>query len=92
MSTGEDWYKIMFDTTREKDDQCSDATNSCGNKLNVLFFVIFTIIVQYVMLNLFILVIMQSFEENYINQNNPIQAFSETAEKFKEKWIDLCNE
>ena len=30
-TTGEDWYKIMYDLTRDKSYGCSDDTNSCGN-------------------------------------------------------------
>ena len=49
-------------------------------------------IVQYIMLNLFILVIMQSFEDNYINENNPIQMFNDITDLFKDKWFELCNQ
>ena len=38
------------------------------------------------MLNLFVLVIIQQFEENYINANNPLENFKEFIEYFKEKW------
>ena len=31
MATGEDWYKIMFDTTRSREYGCSDDFRSCGN-------------------------------------------------------------
>ena len=31
MATGEDWYKIMFDTTRSSQYGCSDDFRSCGN-------------------------------------------------------------
>ena len=46
---------------------------------------------QYIMLNLFILVLMQNFEENYINTDNPIQNFSNNAEDFKVEWMNFCN-
>ncbi len=58
----------------------------------MLFFIIFVLLQQYIMLNLFILVLMQNFEENYINIDNPIQNFSNMTEKFKEKWIDFCQD
>ena len=44
------------------------------------------------MLNLFILVLMQNFEENYINLDNPIQNFSDMTEKFKELWAKFCSD
>ena len=34
MATGEDWYKIMFDTTRSPEYGCSDDFRSCGNGNN----------------------------------------------------------
>ena len=65
MATGEDWYKIMFDTTRSREYGCSDDFRSCGNgniynwiDFGKAFFIFYTIIVQYIMLNLFILVLM----------------------------------
>ena len=36
------------------------------------------------MLNLFILILMSTFEENYISHDNPIEAYSSFIEKFKE--------
>jgi hypothetical protein len=44
-STGEDWYRIMFDVSRT-------------NGWNILFFLCFIVIQQFVMLNLFILIIL----------------------------------
>jgi len=43
------------------------------------------------MLNLFILILMSTFEDNYINQDNPIEAYSSFIEKFKEQWIINCD-
>lgn len=42
------------------------------------------------MLNLFILVLMQNFEENYINEDNPINNFNDNSEKFKKMWVNYC--
>ena len=59
--------------------------------MSVLFFVVFIILQQFIMLNLFIFVLMKSFEENYINLDNPIQNFSDLTEQFKEKWSQYCS-
>jgi hypothetical protein len=56
----------------------------------ILFFILFVIMQQYIMLNLFILVLMQNFEENYINIDNPIQAFENNAMYFKDHWVQFC--
>lgn len=52
----------MFDTMRPPN----------GNGFNVFFWIAFIVIMPYVMLNLFVLVVLQQFEQNYINENNPL--------------------
>ena len=54
-----------------------------------MFFIIFQ---QYIMLNLYIIVMMQNFEDNYINTDNPIQNFEIMTEHFKNEWIKYCSE
>ena len=34
---------------------------------------------------------MQTFEENYINNDNPIENYLDMSEKFKQTWISYCN-
>jgi len=58
----------------------------------VLFFIVFITLQQYIMLNLYILVLMQNFNENYINLDNPIQNFADLTEKFKITWALYCDE
>lgn len=87
-STGEDWHKIMYDYARTDDWNCTSS--SCGNYANILYFILFVIMQQYIMLNLFILVLMQNFEENYINVDNPIQAFENNSMNFKDHWAIFC--
>ena len=50
ISTGEDWNRIMFD--------CNDTGNG-GSSFAPVFFMSFILIVTHIMLNLFILVIIQ---------------------------------
>jgi hypothetical protein len=89
-STGEDWHKIMFDTTRNSAFNCTET--SCGQTYNIIIFVVFIIFQQYIMLNLYIIVMMQNFEDNYINTDNPIQNFEIMTEHFKNEWIKYCSE
>ena len=58
LSTGEDWNKVMFDCSRSKSDGCVENL-TCGSPFAFLFFPGLIIICSYVMLNLFILVIIQ---------------------------------
>ena len=60
VSTGEDWHLIMFDTTRNVQDGC--ISTSCGAYAYVLFFIAFIIVVQYIMLNLYVLILMDTFQ------------------------------
>jgi hypothetical protein len=61
LSTGEDWNKVMFDCSREKTDTpvCIEG-KTCGNSFLAKFYHMMLVLVcSYVMLNLFILVIIQ---------------------------------
>ncbi len=75
ISTGEDWNRIMYD--------CMDTSSSCiqgktcGTQLAPLFFLSFILLVTHIMLNLFVLVIIQQFEKYYIEVDNPRQRFEE---------------
>ncbi|KAL4477028.1 hypothetical protein ABPG72_011725 [Tetrahymena utriculariae] len=75
MSTGEDWYLVMYDTFNAK------------GVYGILFFVSFYTIQSYILMNLFVLIIMNEFEENYINPNNPLNNFNEQEDSFKKRWV-----
>ena len=57
MSTGEDWPTIMYDTMNTKEN-CIPGWN-CGTPYAPAFFLCFIMIQQYIMINLFILIILQ---------------------------------
>jgi hypothetical protein len=38
------------------------------------------------------MVLMDNFEKNYINSENPITNFEDMSESFKEEWIKYTNE
>mmetsp|Transcript_13085 Transcript_13085/g.17713 ORF Transcript_13085/g.17713 Transcript_13085/m.17713 type:complete len:115 (-) Transcript_13085:1319-1663(-) len=59
ISTGEDWNIIMYDCSRVLPD-CEPGL-TCGNSYGPLFFIAVILLVTQVMLNLFILVIIQQF-------------------------------
>ena len=44
------------------------------------------------MLNLFVLIILEQFEENYLQPNNPLKKYKENASKFKEIWAIFTEE
>jgi hypothetical protein len=85
MATGEDWNVLMYDTTRTAKEGCI-AGKTCGSKLNILFFLVFIIFVSYIMLNLFILVILEEFDKNYGEAQGLISQFKSDLEALKLHW------
>jgi hypothetical protein len=57
LSTGEDWPIVMYDLMNTKDD-CIPEVN-CGTAWAPLFFIMFVLIQQYIMVDLFVLIILQ---------------------------------
>ena len=68
ISTGEDWPTIMYDTMNTGADCIPGKT--CGVSFSPVFFILFQLICFYVMLNLFVLIILQQFELYYLPQDN----------------------
>ena len=58
ISTGEDWNKIMFDCSRTPEEGCI-PNETCGSKWAFMYFPMLILVCSHVMLNLFILVIIQ---------------------------------
>jgi hypothetical protein len=61
---------------------------TCGSSIAPVFYIMFILIITHVMLNLFILVIIQQFEMFYVAEDNPIKIFSDHFKEFHEKWIE----
>ena len=71
MSTGEDWPTIMYDTMNTSDD-CIPGLN-CGLGYAPIYFISFIMVCSYVMLNLFIMIIIQQFEMYYLPEDNILE-------------------
>lgn len=84
ISTGEDWNRIMYDCMNTSPDCIEGKT--CGTDIAPIFFLSFILIVTHVMLNLFVLVIIQQFTKYYIDADNPRVRFETDFEGFKEAW------
>lgn len=84
ISTGEDWNRIMFDCIDTPPDCIEGET--CGTSLTPVYYIIFQMLVSQVMLNLFILVIIQQFETYYVSEDNPLEQFRENSERFNKTW------
>ena len=91
ISTGEDWNKIMFDCSRSKLSvpPCIDE-QTCGNAAAAfIFFPLMILVCSHVMLNLFILVIIQQFEKYYLPKENMITMFKNDMATFMIVWKKL---
>jgi len=85
LTAGEDWIEMMYDTMN--DSSTCVPGQSCGNSFNFLFFVSFVITIRLIMFNIFVLIVLQQFEENYICSDNPLQHYNKDINLFKEKWV-----
>ncbi len=87
MATGEDWNKFMFDCARTNTD-CA-AGLGCGKLTAFVYFLSFKLIVTFIMLNLFILIVLQLFEKYFIETDNIVSKFKEDFELFQSTWQSL---
>ena len=47
----------------------------CGSSFAWVYYVIFIMLVTHIMLNLFILVIIEQFDKYYLDEENPLKTF-----------------
>ena len=87
MATGEDWNKFMFDCARTST-SCA-AGLGCGKLTAFIYFLTFKFIVTFIMLNLFILIVLQLFEKYFIETDNIVSKFKEDFELFQNTWQSL---
>jgi hypothetical protein len=74
-STGEDWPSNMY--------LCSDNNQITGP----IYFISFEFFSNLIMLNMFVLIVVEQFESLYFNPNNPINSFEEISEELKKVWV-----
>ena len=72
ISTGEDWNYVMYDTMDPKN--CMFNTD-CVNPFAPFYFISFILICTDVMLNLFVLIILQQFDKYYLPPDNVMAKF-----------------
>lgn len=88
VTTGEDWNKVMYECSRTADsyNPCVEGIN-CGSPLAIPLFLILVLANTHIMLNLFILVIIQQFEKNYSNpETSNLNRFNRDSTKFMQVW------
>ena len=87
ISTGENWNMLMYDCN-DTPPNCTPG-ETCGTSYAPAFFIVFVLFVQNVMLNLFILVIIDQFTTYYMNDDNPIEKFKKNLDIFMKVWIQF---
>jgi hypothetical protein len=80
VSTGEDWYLIMYD--------CKNAINLT---VSGIFFMSFVTITSFVMLNFFIMVIIQTYEDFEKNPFNIFKKFTHDIKMIKKVWAQFAD-
>jgi len=91
LSTGEDWNKVMFDCSRSKEEGCIEG-KTCGSNFSFIYFILLILVCSHVMLNLFILVIIQQFEKYYLAEDNMLGQFKNDFMAFMKVWRELTQE
>ena len=86
MSTGEEWNLIMYDCSRVPPN-CTEGVN-CGSPWAWAYFVAFIMLVTHIMLNLFVLIIIEQFDKYDPTKENPMQIYQERLQEFESKWTD----
>jgi len=97
MSTGESWHELMYACARPKsivhdclEEQSvaslrRDGPQGCGaGTMAYFYFISFTYLVSFIFLNLFIAIILESFDSSQAEEG--LQAGVETSSKFQEFW------
>lgn len=75
ISTGEDYPSIMY-----------DCAYGLGSKAYYLYFISFLTLVDFVVLELFVSVIIQNYEEQSKNTDTVLQIFNKEIKKFRRCW------
>ncbi|OMJ73663.1 hypothetical protein SteCoe_27598 [Stentor coeruleus] len=77
ISTGEDYPTIMF-----------DCVTQMGSKVYIIYFLSFVIVVDFVVLELFVSIILQNYEEFSHNPENSLSIFTKDLKIFKNHWMN----
>jgi hypothetical protein len=81
----------MFDCSRSEADGCIEGQN-CGTPWSFVYHLLLLFVCAWVMLNLFILVIIQQFEKYYLPQDNMITMFKTDQSRFMQTWKEFTQD
>jgi hypothetical protein len=89
IATGDNWNGIMKDTLREQCDSSDDCLRNCciSPYLSPLFFVVFVLMAQFVLVNVVVAVLMKHLEESHKQMEDDVEVELEL-----EKQLNLAHE
>ncbi|CAD8122391.1 unnamed protein product [Paramecium sonneborni] len=90
-ASGDDWRTIMTDTIFYNP-YCAEDEQYCGSIYNQIYFFLFMLLSNYVLLNLFVLGLVEQFEQFFMLQNSMIQTYVENVDKIKTIWCKYSSE
>lgn len=85
-STFDNWSAIMVDCSNN----CIGEDINCGSSWSTIYFFSFIFLVGQILLNMIILILMQAFEEFYLNPDQPLKLYHDYIKKFKLFWSKFC--
>lgn len=88
MTSGENWYYYMFETILPGYVVC-EANTSCVSMGYLPFWLFYMFLSQKVFMELFVLIVLDQFESNYIQENNPLGIFALFEDDFRTNWIEI---
>ena len=87
LATGEDWNFFMFEYARTSDNCVAGI--GCGDVSAYAYFISYKFVSTFVMINLFVLVVLQLFEKYFIETDNIVSKFKEDFEVFQFNWLAI---
>ena len=87
LATGEDWNFFMFDYARTSFNCVAGL--GCGDPWAYAYFMSFKYFITFVMINLFILIVLQLFDKYFLQTDNIVSKFKEEFEVFQENWQSI---
>ncbi|CAD8110423.1 unnamed protein product [Paramecium primaurelia] len=83
--TCDNFRNIMTDTMIHNI-YCRDDERYCGSQFTQIYFISFVFIFNYVLLNLFVLGLIEQFEKFFQSENSILQVYIESIDKIKTVW------
>lgn len=86
VTTRNDWRGIFIDCTQNH--YCHSDHDQCGPPIiiSTIYFFSFLVIQTYVLMNLFILVLVNQFENFYASHTSIIETYLENIDRFRQVW------